>query len=180
MKKRARAVFVDRDGVLIRDRNYLGDPAGVSVYAGVPAALKSLRRAGFKIVVVSNQSGVARGLLTRRQVDAVHARLKSLLAAQGAKWDALYWSPHGPKSRHPWRKPGIGMLLAARRRLGLDLSASYLVGDKTSDLECARRAGCAAVLVRTGKGGRDGEFRARPQKTSRGLAAAARWILSRG
>lgn len=179
MKKRARAVFVDRDGVLIRDRHYLGDPGGVRLYAGVPAALKALRRAGFKVVVVSNQSGVARGRLTRRQVDAVHARLKALLARAGAKWDALYYSPHGPDSGHPWRKPGTGMLQAARRRFGLDLRASYLVGDKTSDIECARRAGCAGVLVRTGKGGRDREFKARPAFTARGFSSAARWVLSR-
>lgn len=179
MKTRARAVFVDRDGVLIRDRHYLADPDGVKVYAGVPAALKALRRAGFKIVVVSNQSGVARGYLTRRQVDAVHARLKALLARAGAKWDALYYSPHGPDSGHPWRKPGTGMLLAARRRLGLDFKTSYLVGDKTSDIECARRAGCRAILVRTGKAGRDREFKARPAFTAPGFSAAARWILSR-
>lgn len=179
MKKRARAVFVDRDGVLIRDRHYLADPAGVVLYAGVPAALKALRRAGYRIVVVSNQSGVARGLITRRQVDAVHARLKSLLARAGAKWDALYYSPHGPDSGHPWRKPGTGMLEAARRRFRLDLRASYLVGDKTSDLECARRAGCLGVLVRTGKGGRDREFRARAAFTARSFPRAARWILTR-
>jgi histidinol-phosphate phosphatase family protein len=179
VKKRARAVFVDRDGVLIRDRHYLGDPGSVKLYAGVPAALKALRRAGFKVVVVSNQSGVARGYLTRRQVDAVHARLKALLARAGAKWDALYYSPYGPDSGHPWRKPGTGMLQAARRRFGLDLRASYLVGDKTSDIECARRAGCAGVLVRTGKGGRDREFKARPAFIARGFSSAARWVLSR-
>ena len=175
-RARRAAVFLDRDGVLIRDRNYLADPAGVALIKGAPEALKLLRAAGLKIVVVSNQSGVARGLITPRQLAAVNAELERRLARAGARWDLLLFSPHGPKSRHPWRKPGIGMLLAAKRRLGLDLRASWLVGDKTSDIECARRAGCAGVLVRTGKGGRDGEYAAKPVFASRNLLAAARRI----
>jgi D-glycero-D-manno-heptose 1,7-bisphosphate phosphatase len=172
-----RAVFLDRDGVLMPDRDYLADPKGVRAYAGAAEALKRLRAAGFKIVVVSNQSGIARGYFGWRELRAVNAELARQLKRRGARWDALYVSPHGPKSRHPWRKPGTGMLRAAARRLRFDLRASYLVGDKTSDIECGRRAGCVTMLVRTGKAGRDRAYRVKPDLTTRDLLSAARWIV---
>lgn len=178
MKKPARAVFIDRDGVLIHDADYLASVKGLKVYAGAARALGILRQAGFKIVIVTNQSGVARGYFTLTAVKKIHAELKRRLAKAGARWDAIYISPHGPKSGHPWRKPGTGMLLAAKKKLGLDLKGSYLVGDKTSDIECARRAGCAGILVRTGKGGRDQEYTAKPAIIRRDLLSAARWIVS--
>ena len=178
MRPRPKAVFIDRDGVLIRDADYLGSIAGLEVYTGASRALKILREAGFKIVIVTNQSGVARGYFTLNAVRKIHAELKRRLAKAGARWDAIYISPHGPESRHPWRKPGTGMLLAAKRKLGLDLKGSYLIGDKTSDIECARRAGCAGVLVRTGKGGRDKAYKAKPAVIRRDILSAARWIAA--
>lgn len=177
--KPSRAVFIDRDGVLIRDADYLDSVADLDVYRSTPKALALLREAGFKIVIVTNQSGVARGYFTEKTVRAMHAELKRRLAKAGARWDAIYYSPHGPDSRHPWRKPGTGMLLAARRKFGLDLKRSYMIGDKTSDIECARRAGCASVLVRTGKGGRDKAYKAKPAAVRRDVLAAARWIVGR-
>lgn len=179
MKKRARAVFIDRDGVLIRDADYLASVEGLEVYKNAPRALKLLRAAGFKIVIVTNQSGVARGYFTAAAVLRIHAELKRRLAKAGARWDAIYFSPHGPKSGHPWRKPGTGMLLAAKRKLGLDLKGSYLIGDKTSDVECARRAGCASVLVRTGSGGRDRAYKAKPTVIRRDILSAVRWIVAK-
>lgn len=174
-----RAVFLDRDGVIVREADYLSRLDQLQVLPGVPAAMKALRAAGFKVVVVTNQSGIARGYFSRAQLGRIHRELKRRLALRGAKWDALYFSPHGPDSRHPFRKPGIGMLKAAQRRFGLDLKSSFLVGDTTVDMRTARNAGCAAVLVRTGKGGRDGKHPgAKPDKTVRDLRAAARWILS--
>lgn len=179
MKKRARAVFIDRDGVLIRDADYLGTIEGLEVFKGAPLALKLLRTAGFKIVIVTNQSGVARGYFTMGTVRKIHAELKRRLAKAGARWDAVYVSPHGPDSGHPWRKPGTGMLLAAKRKFGLDLRASFMIGDKTSDVECARRAGCASVLVRTGSGGRDKAFKVKPTAVRRDVLSAARWIVQK-
>jgi histidinol-phosphate phosphatase family protein len=173
-------VFLDRDGVLVREMDYLRDPSQLAVLPGVPKALKSLREAGFKLVVVTNQSGVARGYFTLTMLEKIHRELKRRLAKSGAKWDALYFSPHGPDSAHSWRKPGTGMLKAAKKRFSLDLKASYFVGDTTTDVQTARNAGCVPVLVRTGKAGRDGKHpKAKPEKTCRDLAAAARWILSR-
>lgn len=172
-------MFLDRDGVMIQDRDHLGSVDGLRLLKGTAPALRLLRAAGFKLVVVTNQSGVARGYFTMRAVNAIHAELRRRLAKAGARWDALYVSPHGPDSAHSWRKPKPGMLKAAARRLGLDLKASYVIGDKTSDVECARRAGCAGILVRTGKGGRDRAYKAKPAAKSADVLAAARWIVSR-
>jgi D-glycero-D-manno-heptose 1,7-bisphosphate phosphatase len=174
-----RAVFLDRDGVLVREVDYLSEVSQLEVLPGVPAAMKALRAAGFAVVVVTNQSGVARGYFTLSRLALIHRTLKARLARAGAKWDALYFSPHGPDSRHPMRKPGVGMLMKAKKRFGLDLKSSYLVGDTTTDIKTAHNAGCASVLVRTGHGGRDGKHSARPDKTCRDLPAAARWILSK-
>jgi D-glycero-D-manno-heptose 1,7-bisphosphate phosphatase len=173
-------VFLDRDGVINREVDYLSRVEQIDVLAGAPAAMRALRAAGFKLVVVTNQSGVARGYFGVAQLGRIHRALKARLARSGAKWDALYFSPHAADSRHPMRKPGIGMLLKAKKRFGLDLKASYLVGDTTTDVQTARNAGCAAVLVRTGKGGRDGKHPGvRPDRVCRDLGAAARWILAR-
>lgn len=182
MKTKAprRAVFLDRDGVIVREVDYLSRIDQLEVLPGVPAAMKALRAAGWKVVVVTNQSGVARGYFSLTRLRAIHRELKRRLARSGAKWDALYFSPHAADSDHPMRKPGTGMLKAARRRFGVDLKASVMVGDTTTDVQTARNAGCAAVLVRGGKGGRDGKFpRAKPDAVVRDLPAAARWILSR-
>lgn len=179
MKPRPKAVFIDRDGVLIRDADYLATTDGLSVFKGSAPALKLLRAAGFKIVIVTNQSGVARGYFTEAAVRKIHAELKRRLAKAGARWDALYYSPHGPDSGHSWRKPGTGMLLAAKRKLGLDLKASYMIGDKTSDIECAHRAGCASVLVLTGSAGKDKAYKSKPTAVSRDILSAARWIIEK-
>jgi histidinol-phosphate phosphatase family protein len=173
-------VFLDRDGVLVREMDYLRAPSQLAVLPGVPQALKSLRAAGFKLIVVTNQSGVARGYFSLAMLARIHRELKRRLAKAGAKWDALYFSPHAADSAHSWRKPGIGMLKAAKKRYGLDVKSSYFVGDTTTDVQTARNAGCASILVRTGKAGRDGKYpKAKPDKICRDLAAAARWILAR-
>ncbi len=173
-------MFLDRDGVLVRDVDYLREPSQIEILPGVPRALKSLRAAGFKLVVVTNQSGVARGYFSLAMLAKIHRELKRRLAESGAKWDALYFSPHSADSAHPWRKPGIGMIKAAKKRFKLDLTTSYFVGDTTTDVQTARNAGCAAILVRTGKAGRDGKHpKAKPDQVCRDLAGAARWIRAR-
>lgn len=177
MRRAQPAVFVDRDGVLVREVGYLRDVKDLKVLHGVPAALKLLRRAGYKVVVATNQSGVARGYLTLATLRGLHKELKRRLAREGARWDALYFAPYAPDSGHPWRKPGIGMLKAAQKRFGLDLKASYFVGDRPSDVQCARKAGCGAVVVRTGAGR---SYKGpRPDAYRRDLLSAARWILGR-
>ncbi|MFA6002676.1 MAG: HAD family hydrolase [Elusimicrobiota bacterium] len=177
-----RAVFLDRDGVVVKEVDYLRRPEQLCVLPGAARAIAALRAAGFKVVVITNQSGVGRGYLSLRGLGAIHALLRRRLRAAGTRLDGLYFCPHLPASAGgracSCRKPAIGMLLQARRRFDLDLKRSFFVGDTTTDVLTAHRAGCAAVLVRTGKAGRDGVYRARPHKTCRDLAAAAAWILA--
>jgi D,D-heptose 1,7-bisphosphate phosphatase len=150
------AVFLDRDGTLIEDREYLSDPAGVRLLPGVADGLKKLRDAGFALVVVTNQSGIGRGWMTETDYHRVAAELDRQLAAQQIALDAAYFCPAAPaadpRDDHPDRKPAPGMYLRAARDLDLDLAHSFAIGDAPRDLIAGRRAGCqAGILVRTGK-----------------------------
>jgi D-glycero-D-manno-heptose 1,7-bisphosphate phosphatase len=142
------AVFFDRDGTLMEEAGYCSDPRDVHVYPGVPEALVRLREAGFRLVVVTNQNGIARGFLTEEQYRAVEAEFLRQLAP--AWLDATYFCPDPPGS--PRRKPEPAMVLEAAADLGIDLAASYFVGDKASDIECGRRAGTRTIQVQTGYG----------------------------
>jgi histidinol-phosphate phosphatase family protein len=179
VKGKARAVFVDRDGVLVEEVDYLVEPDQLKLIGGSAAALKSLRRAGYKLIVISNQSAVARGMLSLRGLGLITARLKKMLGREGARLDAFYYCVHHPQFTRPCacRKPGQALVKQAAKRFHLDLSSSYFVGDTTTDMATARRAGMTALLVRTGYGGKDGGYRARPHKTFRRLSSAAAWIL---
>lgn len=148
-------MFLDRDGTLIEEVGHLGDPAGVVLIRGAAAALDRLAGAGFALVVVSNQGGVARGLFTEDDIRAVNARTAELLASAGSPAiDAWYWCPHHPDFSGPCdcRKPAPGMLKRAAEELDLDLGASWMVGDHPADAGAARAAGARSILVRTGHG----------------------------
>ena len=147
---RRRAVFFDRDGTLMEDAHYCGDPALVKVFPGVPEALRSLKEAGFGVFIITNQSGIGRGLITEAQYRAVH---EEFLRQAGSGWiDASYYCPDAPGVASACRKPAPGMVLAAAAVHHIDLAASYFVGDKSADIECGRRAGTRTVLVLTGYG----------------------------
>lgn len=150
----ARAVFLDRDGTLIRDRQYDFRPDALELVPGAGPALRRLRAAGFRLVVVTNQSGVARGYFDEAAVRAVHRRLAALLAVAGAPLDACYYCPHhpaGPVSRYAvdcaCRKPRPGLLLGAAADLAIDLARSWMVGDIWDDCRAGAAAGCRTVLV---------------------------------
>jgi len=145
-----RAVFLDRDGTLMEEVHYCSDPAHVRVYPGVPEALRRLKMAGFRIFIVTNQSGIGRGLITEEQYQAVHAELLRQLGA--GLIDQTYYCPDPPDVPSFRRKPAPGMVLEAMAEHNLDLSRSYLIGDKAADMECARRAGTRGILVLTGYG----------------------------
>lgn len=154
----ARAVFLDRDGTLIRDPGYLGDPAGVQALPGVGDALRALQQAGFHLVVVTNQSGIARGRYTETDYQRVRARLDELLAAEGVSLAASYHCPFHPDGvvpayacEHEDRKPEPGMWLKAARDLQLDLAASWSIGDGDRDVVAGKRAGTRAILVAAGR-----------------------------
>jgi D-glycero-D-manno-heptose 1,7-bisphosphate phosphatase len=152
-----RAVFLDRDGVLIEDTGYPSDSDVITLLPGVGRALRALRDAGWRLVIVSNQSAVARGKLTLATLAAVHERLLALLSAEGVAPDAVYFCPHHAEGSVPpfnvacdHRKPAPGMLLSAARRLRLDLGACWLIGDQERDVDAAHAAGCRAVRIGSG------------------------------
>jgi D-glycero-D-manno-heptose 1,7-bisphosphate phosphatase len=147
---RAPAVFFDRDGTLMEEVQYCADPALVRVYPGVPAALRKLKQAGFRVFVISNQSGIGRGLFTLEQYHAVQTEFLRQIGE--GLIDASYFCPDAPDVPSTRRKPEPGMVFEAAGEFAIDLPRSYFVGDKAIDIECGRRAGTRTILVLTGYG----------------------------
>jgi len=169
---RWRAVFFDRDGTLIEEAHYCADPALVKILPGVSEALRRVKDAGFLTFVITNQSGIARGLITEAQYRAVEAEM--LRQAGTGAIDAVYFCPDPPDRPSARRKPEPGMVLEAAAEYGIDLENSFFVGDKTDDIECGRRAGTRTILVRTGYGATQ---ECEPDFTAQDAAAAVDWIL---
>lgn len=145
-------LFIDRDGTLIEERNYLSDPEQVALIPGAAEAVRKAREAGWLVVVLTNQSGVGRGYFTLEDVARVNRRVEEMLAQEGAGLDGIFVCPHSPEEDCPCRKPRPGLVEAAARQLPVDLRRSWMVGDKPADLELARNAGLRGALVRTGYG----------------------------
>lgn len=153
------AIFLDRDGVVIEDNHYIGTPERVRLIPGAAEAIAAVNRAGWPVVIVTNQAGVAKGLFPLAAVESVHAHLEELLAGYRARVKAFYFCPHHPDGdvteftfACACRKPQPGMLHRAAAEHGLDLSRSWMVGDRVSDLEAGAAVGARTVLVRTGYG----------------------------
>ncbi|MFI4876318.1 MAG: D-glycero-alpha-D-manno-heptose-1,7-bisphosphate 7-phosphatase [Blastopirellula sp. JB062] len=170
------ALFLDRDGTINVEREYLADPDQLELLPGAAAAISAANRAGAPVIVVTNQSGVARGMFPESRIAQIHHRLDQLLAEQDAVIDAYYYCPHHPKSASAayrlnceCRKPRAGMLYAAAAQRELDLSQSVMIGDKPSDIGAGRSAGCQTMLVRTGYG----------QATENDLPAAVESLIGR-
>jgi D-glycero-D-manno-heptose 1,7-bisphosphate phosphatase len=151
------ALFIDRDGTLVHPRHYPSQPEDLLLYEGVGAAIAPLQRAGMLLVVITNQSGLARGLFDEAALDRMHAHLAAELAREGVRVDALYYCPHHPDGVIPalaiacdCRKPAPGMLLRAAAEHNVDLGHSWFVGDILDDVEAGNRAGCRTVLVDIG------------------------------
>jgi len=179
------AVFLDRDGVLNVEVNYLHDPKDLVVVDGVAEAIATFNRAGLLVIVVTNQAGIGRGYYVIEDYRAVNDAMAKIFASAGAHVDGWYCCPHAPWIDCACRKPRPGMLEQAAREHGIDLTRSALVGDKESDLLAARACGCGAVLVRTGYG-RDEEARLLLQHERRpfdacfdSLAVAVPFVLER-
>ncbi len=152
-RRRPRLVLLDRDGTINVERHYLADADQVELLPQAGAGLRTMQRLGLRLAVVTNQSGVARGLITPQQVETVHLRLRELLLAEGVELAGIYTCPHGPDEGCRCRKPQPGLAEAAARELGVDLTDCVVIGDKPGDLELAWRIGGSAILVRTGYGG---------------------------
>ena len=180
---RNRAAFLDRDGTVIKLVHHLTDPGDVKLIAGAGDAIRRLRAAGWKVIVITNQSVIGRGKLTEAGLANVHAVMAAQLAADGTEVDDLYFCPLAPTQNDqrviedPMRKPGPGMLLKAAQDHDLDLARSWMVGDSLSDMLAGRNAGCRSLVVRTGYGHKvETDFDAEAAN----LAEAAEIILKEG
>jgi D-glycero-D-manno-heptose 1,7-bisphosphate phosphatase len=182
------AVFLDRDGVINEEVNYLSQPEQLRLIPGAAEAIARLNRADLLVIVVTNQAGVARGYYSEAQIEVLHAALSQQLARASAHIDRYYYCPHHPtEGRPPYRiecdcrKPRTGMLRQAASDLNLDLSRSYMIGDTASDLIAGTRAGCRSILVQTGYGLKtqhDWTESFQPNYIARDLNEASKWILS--
>ena len=190
--KKNKAVFLDRDGVINEEVGYLDSLDKLKIIPSAYEAIKLINTSGMKAVVISNQAGVARGLLTEAFVQHTNRHLQNTLLKGGASIDNFYYCPHHPSEGvEPYRlicdcrKPAPGMLLRAAQDLNIDLAMSYFVGDRFIDMEAAHKVGVKGILVRTGYGGGllrdDGPDRATPENTPEFIAAdileAVQWIL---
>jgi D-glycero-D-manno-heptose 1,7-bisphosphate phosphatase len=171
-----RAVFLDRDGTLIRDTGYLADPAQVELLPNAIAGLELLRARGLLLIVVSNQSGVGRGRFTQADLEQVHRRMAELLAGYQLALDQAYYCLHVPEEGCACRKPLPGLLHQAAHELAIDLPRSFMIGDKASDIVAGQRAGCRTILI--GAAAAETAICAdiRPDYCATDLLAAARWV----
>src|SRR5215470_1515864 len=176
------AIFLDRDGTIIEEGNYISRPDQVVILPGAPSALRQLQAAGFKLFIVSNQSGVGRGYFTLADVEKVNEHIRQEFGRDGVKFDEIYVAPEAPDTPSRGRKPSPQFLFDARDKFGIDLAQSYMMGDKMIDLECGWNAAVKkSILVRTGYGAQVEREMAHKLGTALivdDLAAAA-WILRR-
>ncbi len=177
------AAFLDRDGTIIEEADYLSDPSRLRLLPGAAEGIGLLNRAGIQVILVTNQAGIGRGYFTRDVVETIHTRLHNELAAEEAHLDGTYYCPHHPSDGCSCRKPNPGLLLQAAREHRIDLSGSVMVGDKRSDLEAGRAVGCRTVLVLTGYGPESlqtlGESGHSPDGIVADLHEAVTWFLNR-
>ncbi len=176
-------VFLDRDGTLNPDPGYIKSPDQFELFPGTAEALVRLKRAGAQLILVTNQSGIARGILSRHNLDAIHKKLACLLDQAGAAFDGIYFCPHHPDDGCGCRKPNRGMIDQAVQERGVDLQRSYVIGDHLRDIELAKRVGARSVLVTTGvtrlqelEGLRESQVI--PDRVAVSLPEAVDWLLS--
>ena len=175
-------ILLDRDGTLITEQAYLKDPRKVRLLPGVTQGLRALARGGFPLVLITNQSGVGRGILTLKDLEAIHARLQGLLEQEDAALDAIYFCPHHPDDGCRCRKPNVGMVERAVSELQLDLRRSYLIGDHARDIQLAHRVGAKAILLTPGPVDAQALDRlkveqAMPDAMAKSMAEAVDWIF---
>lgn len=183
------AVFMDRDGTITVEGGYINHPSRLKLITGAAEAVRMLNESGIYAVVTTNQAGVARGYFTEDLIHVVHSRMRELLDRKGARLDAVYYCPHHPREGGPGyrldcncRKPRPGMIEQACRELQIDLSRSYMVGDKISDSEFGHALGLRTVMVLTGYGRGEYEYQRHqwkdtPDNIAKDLRAAVKWIM---
>ncbi len=180
------ALFLDRDGTINFDRVYINDARLVELIPRAGEAIRLAQAKGYKIVVVTNQSGVGRGIIQERALTEIHARLDELLAAEGASIDSYKICLHHPQDNCACRKPKPALVFAAAKELNIDISRSFFIGDKMSDVEAGKNSGCkASILLLTGKGEKENtllQLNAKggtaPDRIEEDLHSAVEWILA--
>lgn len=170
-------VVLDRDGTLVIDRGYLSDPGGLEFEPGASAGLRWLYSHGYRLVVISNQSGVGRGLFTLEQLASVNARLNAMVEDSGARLEGIYCCPHAPDAGCACRKPAPGLLLQSASDLGFNPESAVVIGDKESDVEFGRLAGATTIRIAADEPGTPGGTR--PDFMAANLLEAAQIITSR-
>jgi D-glycero-D-manno-heptose 1,7-bisphosphate phosphatase len=183
MKKNA-AIFLDRDGTINEEVGYLGDLEKLVIYPSSFEAVRLINESGMKVVVITNQSGVARGYFNEDFVMTVHSRINETLQKKGAHIDRFYYCPHHPtegKGRYlklcDCRKPKTGMVIKASEELDIDLSLSYMVGDTVKDIDLANKSGVKGILVKTGYGKKEMSSDMKPDYIAEDILDAVNWIM---
>jgi D-glycero-D-manno-heptose 1,7-bisphosphate phosphatase len=142
-----KVVVLDRDGTIVVDRHYLSDPAALEFEPEAEVGLKKMSDMGFRLVVITNQSGIARGFFSLSRLDEIHKKMRQMLQSIGAPLAGIYFCPHGPDDTCDCRKPNLGLMRQASQELGFDMSEAIVIGDKDSDVEFGRRAAAVTMLV---------------------------------
>jgi D,D-heptose 1,7-bisphosphate phosphatase len=173
-----RAVFLDRDGTIAPDVPYCSRAEDFELYPGAPSAIKLLKENGFKVVVITNQSGIARGYFSEETLDKIHNKLRSELNKCGVDLDALYYCPHHPDDGCDCRKPGTALFLRAKTDINLDFTQSYVIGDKGLDISAGKKTGCTTILITHGNGNL-AELDVKPDYVAADMLDAAKWILGK-
>lgn len=180
-----KAVFLDRDGTIVEDVGYMNSPDQIRFIHGSIEAIKKLNEAGYKVVVITNQAGVARGLITEDMLQTIDKTLHKWILNGGAHLDGIYYCPHHPEHGvYPYkqvcecRKPHPGLIKRAHRDLDIDLSQSFMIGDKATDVEAGRSAGTKTVFVLSGRGKQEkARLNGKPDHIADNLLAAVKWVL---
>lgn len=170
-----KAVFIDRDGTLIEDVPYCSRVEDVRLFPGAAKAIALLSESGYKVIVVTNQSGIGRGYFSDQTVQDIHEHIKSQLALKGACIEAFYYCPHTPMDECGCRKPNPGLIIEAKSDFDIDLSQSFIVGDSLTDVEAGQKVGVVGVLLGSGHGN---DSRLMPDHVAAGILGAAEWIVS--
>ena len=181
--KKNKAVFLDRDGTIIEDKGYLNNPEDLEFIEGAIPALKMFSENGFKLVLVTNQSGIGRKMVTPEQLKAIHDKLVGVLSLNGIRFDEIEHCPHLPEQKCLCRKPNTGMAKRAAEKANIDLEKSFCIGDKMSDVEFAKNFGGKGVLVLTGSGKNEKNSECpgmKPDHTAKNILEAAKWVTGQG
>lgn len=169
-------MFVDRDGTLVPDIPYLDDADRLRLFPKAASGIARLKKAGFKVIVITNQSGVGRGLFSEETLGRIHTKLAEMLEDEGVELDGLYYCPHKPDDGCSCRKPATGMIDMASEDMDISIGESYVVGDDVADIDLARNAGARSVLVLTGHGMGSRSI-ANPDAVASDFTEAVDWIL---